>query len=291
MKFGFCLPNYGGKIRPEEMIESAILAESTGFDSVWATDHIIVPRKFAQPYGDLVEPLVTLSYIAAKTDSVRLGSSIIVVPQRNPILVAKQVASLDRLSRGRVILGTGVGWMEEEFRFLNADFKSRGKFFDESIQLMRALWKDEFVTFSSGSFKLRDAVFLPKPKNQIPIWIGGGSMTAIRRASRLGDGWHPVGLAPLQVERGVKMIRRRGRKVTISLRITTDLKGGRSSYRAASGEEQVGLAGSRQDIVRTIEVYESAGVEYFVVFLNSPNSDQLFEDMKKFSSDILRSFK
>jgi alkanesulfonate monooxygenase SsuD/methylene tetrahydromethanopterin reductase-like flavin-dependent oxidoreductase (luciferase family) len=161
MKFGFCLPNYGGKIRPEDMIESAILAERTGFDSVWATDHIIVPTKFTQPYGDLVEPLVTLSYIAAKTDTVRLGSSIIVVPQRNPILVAKQVASLDRLSRGRVILGTGVGWLEEEFRYLNADFKRRGKFFDESIQLMRALWKDELVSLSIGFFKLRDAVFLP----------------------------------------------------------------------------------------------------------------------------------
>lgn len=291
MKFGFCVPNYGGKIRPDEMVESAILAESTGFDSVWATDHIIVPTKFTHPYGDLVEPFVILGYIAAKTESVRLGSSIIVIPQRNPVLVAKQAAALDRLSRGRMILGAGVGWLEEEFRYLNANFKRRGKFLDESIQLMRALWKDDLVSFSGSFFRIRDAVFFPKPARPIPIWIGGDSASAIRRASRLGDGWHPVGISPPRIERGVKIIRKSGRKVTISLRISADMKGGRPSYRSASGEKRVGLSGSRQDIVRMVEDYVSAGVEHFVVFINSPNSEQLFADIKKFSSDLVRSFK
>ncbi len=291
MKFGFCVPNYGGKFRPDEMVESAIIAESAGFDSVWATDHIIVSSKFSHPYGDLVEPFVILSYIAAKTDTVHLGSSIIVIPLRNPILVAKQAAALDRLSRGRMILGAGAGWLEEEFRYLNADFKRRGKFLDESINLMRALWKDDLVSFSGSFFRLRDAVFSPKPAKPIPIWIGGDSASAIRRASRLGDGWHPVGVSPTQIEKGVKIIRKGGRKVTISLRIAVDMRGGRPSYRSGSGEKRVGLSGSRQDIVRGVEDYKSAGVEHFVLFMNSTGREQLFADMKKFSSEILRSFK
>jgi len=123
------------------------------------------------------------------------------------------------------------------------------------------------------------------------FWIGGSSGAAMKRASRLGDGWHPVGVAPAQIERGVKIMRKMGRKVTISLRVAVDLKGGPTSHKSVSGQRMVSVTGSRQDIVRSIEEYSSAGVEHFVVSLDSSDSEQLFQDVKKFSSDIVRSFK
>lgn len=125
----------------------ARVCEETGFDSVWATDHIVMPKEQREPYGQLLEPFVTLSYIAASTEKLRLGTSSIVLPQRNPVLVAKQAASLDVFSGGRVILGMGIGWAEKEFGYLGADFRRRASIMEEGVRLMRSLWSDETVSF------------------------------------------------------------------------------------------------------------------------------------------------
>src|SRR5262249_37565967 len=137
MKFGLLLPNYGPTASPEIITSSARLAEDVGFDSVWTTDHVLVPKEQAVPYGNLLESLIALTIAASATSRIRLGTSIIVMPQREPVLLAKQLAALDLMSGGRLILGIGSGWMEPEFRYLNADFKQRGKIFEESLQAMR----------------------------------------------------------------------------------------------------------------------------------------------------------
>ncbi len=291
MKFGLCVPNFGAKISSKDLVTLAVAAEANGFDSVFVTDHIIMPESQIEPYGELLEPLVTLTYIAAKTSTLKLGTSILVIPQRHPILVAKQVAALDRFSDGRVILGLGAGWAEEEFGFLNADFKRRGKVFDESIALMRRLWTEDRVSFSGRFFKVANAVFLPKPfQTHLPLWIGGTSDWAIRRAAELGDGWHPVGVDPQHLERGAGKIRRSGRKVTISLRITTDVRKKRDEYSSATGERRVSLSGRRDEIFSRLEEYKRAGLEYLVPYIFRESADEIVADVKKFASEIVGSY-
>src|SRR2546427_522263 len=238
MQFGFCLPNFGGTVSPAKMVESGILAEELGFDSIWSTDHVIVPRENIEPYGNLVEALVSLSYVAAKTEHVKLGTSIIVLTQRNPILVAKEAAALDVLSNGRLILGVGAGWLKPEFDLLGENFRNRGRRFDESLRLMRSIWTEDVINFTGEFYKIKNAVSLPRPRKLIPILIAGSSKAAIRRAANLGDGWHPVGVTPEQLEAGASIIRRRKRKAVISARLRIDLGKLDRKYVAASGEPQ-----------------------------------------------------
>ncbi len=189
MKFGYVLPNYGDRISPSELLEISELCEAEGFDSVWATDHVIMPLELKEPYSQVLEPLTTLAFIAARTEKLRVGTSILVMPQRNPILVAKQAATLDVFSNGRLVLGLGAGWAEKEYGFLNSDFSKRGSVFDESIRLMKILWREDLVNFEGKFFNIKNALFLPKPVNRgIPVWIGGNGTLAVKRA-----GWGTAG--------------------------------------------------------------------------------------------------
>jgi len=291
MKFGYILPNFGDKITAEELVEISRVCEEVGFDSVWATDHIIMPAELREPYGQLLEPLVTLSFVAAATEKLRVGTSIIVLPQRNPILLAKQAAALDVFSRGRLILGVGAGWAEREFQYLNADFRRRGSVFDESIRLIRKLWADEVVDFEGRYFSVRGAVFLPKPvQKQIPIWIGGTTESAVMRAVRLGDGWHPVGLDVEAFRRGAEAVRRHGRDLTLSIRMTVDVRKKREPYVAATGERRAVVSGSRKEIIAQIEAYREAGLQYFCASVLHPRAEDIIADLRKFSSEIIGSY-
>lgn len=291
VKFGFILPNFGDKITAEQLVEISRVCEESGFDSVWATDHVIMPVEQREPYGQLLEPLVTLSFVAAATKKLRVGTSIIVLPQRNPILLAKQVAALDVFSRGRVILGAGAGWAEKEFLYLNADFRRRGSVFDESIRLIRRLWADDVIDFEGKYFNVKGAIFLPKPaQKHVPVWIGGGSEAAARRAARLGDGWHPVGLDVDAFRRGAEIAREGGRRLTLSIRMTVDVRKRREPYVAATGERRVAVSGSSEEIIRQIEEYEEAGLEYFCASVLHPRAEDIIADLKVFSSEIMGSF-
>ena len=291
MKFGFVLPNYGDKIAAKDLVEISRVCEDAGFDSVWATDHIVMPAELREPYGQLLEPFVTLSFVAAATDSVRVGTSSIVLPQRNPILVAKQAAALDVFSGGRVILGMGIGWAEKEFGYLGADFRRRASIMDESVGLMRSLWSDEVVNFESKHFSLHDALFLPKPRQgTIPIWIAGNSDGAVRRAAKAGDGWHPVGLDLEKYRSGAATIGKSGRKVTLSLRVTVDVRKKREDAVARDGERRTSFSGSPAEIRRSMEDYESAGMEYCCASILHPSAAEIISDVRKFASEVIASF-
>jgi probable F420-dependent oxidoreductase len=179
--FGVILPNYGTDSNPERIRRTAALAEELGFDSVWATEHIIVGPEAADPYGRVYDPLVTLAWIAGWTERIELGTSIVLVPLHHPIHLAKEVATVQELSDRPFHLGVGVGWHEAEYRFMGFEFKGRGRRADESIREMRSLWSGDF----SG------AIFEPRPARQPEIWVGGSSDRAVRRALELGDVWHP----------------------------------------------------------------------------------------------------
>ena len=291
MKFGYILPNYGDKISPQELLEISDVCEGAGFDSVWATDHIIMPTELKEPYGQLIEPFTLLAYIASRCEKLKVGTSCIVLPQRNPILVAKQAAALDVLSKGRVILGFGAGWAVKEFGFLNADFGVRGKVMDESIALMRKLWKEDVVNFEGNYFHVKEALFLPKPLNgDIPVWIGGNGPTSIRRVVKLGDGWHPVGPDPEDFASGAAKVRETKKSATLSLRMTTDVRKKREAYIGANNEKRVAVSGTGAEIRKQIDGYANAGLEYYCAAMNHPAASDIVADLRKFSAEVIGSY-
>jgi len=188
--FGVILPNYGLDSNPDGIRRVAELAEELGFDSVWATEHIIVGPEAIDPYGRVYAPLLTLGWIAGWTERIGLGTSIVLVPLHHPMHLAKEVATLQELSGGRFTLGVGMGWHKDEYDFMGVPFKGRGRRGDEAIRLVRALWSG-VRDFEGEFWSLHDATSEPHPSPQPEIWVGGSSERAIRRALEVGDVWHP----------------------------------------------------------------------------------------------------
>jgi probable F420-dependent oxidoreductase len=188
--FGVILPNFGADLSPGRVRSFAETAEALGFDSVWATEHIVVGPEGVEPYGRIYDPLVTLGWIAAQTGRIGLGTSIVLVPLHNPYHLAKEVATLQELSGGRFTLGIGVGWHRDEFDFMGVPFEGRGRRADEAVRLMRALWRGD-DSFEGRFWSYRNATAAPHPSPLPEVWVGGSSEQAIRRARELGDVWHP----------------------------------------------------------------------------------------------------
>ncbi len=208
MKFGLRYASLGRYGNGPAAVELARAAEAAGFDSIWTVEHVVVPHAYQSryPYSasgrmgsgledfPIPDPLIWLAYIASATRTIKLGTAILILPQRNPVVTAKAVATLDHLAGGgRVLLGIGVGWLAEEFAALGLPFADRGPRTDEYVEAMRALWSQECATFK-GRFVSFDRVYcrpLP-PERRIPIIVGGDTMAAARRAGRLGDGYFPA---------------------------------------------------------------------------------------------------
>ncbi len=198
MKLSVEFPSVCYREGPEGVMRFARTLERIGYDHVDMFDHVVmgIPREGrpAGPYNPgmpILEALMTLSYIAAVTSRITLGTEVLVLPQRQPALVAKQVSTLDTLSGGRVRLGVGVGWQESEYEALGENFRDRGARMDEAIRLLRAYWGDQAVSFDSARYRTVAMAMEPKPPqgSRLPIWVGGNSEAAYRRVGRLGDGW------------------------------------------------------------------------------------------------------
>ena len=212
MQFGFYLPNHGPNAQPGPLAQIAQAGDRLGYYCMVAGDHILVPNRIASPYpytvggefptgesGEYFEQLTLLTYLAGVTQRIRLAPSVMIVPYRPPLLAAKILATLDVLSRGRLILGVGVGWMAEEFAALDTPpFAERGAVTDEYLRAYKELWTSPEPEFDGKYVQFSGIQFLPKPVQQPhpPIWVGGQSRAALRRAATLGDGWHPVGAIP-----------------------------------------------------------------------------------------------
>ena len=192
MKFGFVLPNNWGLPDPRSIIDLAVEAEQLGFDSVWVNHHVlnvgyIAERLEDRPYYDA---LTMLDWVAARTEHVKLGTSVLVLPYLHPMVVAKQMATLDRLSGGRVIAGLGVGSLPQENAAMGVGYDDRGAKSDEFIEVMKRLWAPGAASFDGDHYSFSDIVASPKPHHSLPIWIGGSGNPAQRRAARVGDAWH-----------------------------------------------------------------------------------------------------
>ncbi|WP_432946022.1 TIGR03619 family F420-dependent LLM class oxidoreductase [Kribbella sp. CA-253562] len=178
------LPDESAAMSPERLVELAVVAEELGYGTAWLPDHLLPPGAFGSTYGGVYEPLVTIGYLAARTTRIRFGTSVLVLPMRSPYVVAKQAATLHRLSGERLVLGIGAGWEAAEFAAVGASFEDRGRRTDESLAIIRGLFAGED----------RDGVFEPKPRTTVPIMIGGTTRPALRRAARFGDEWQGLGL-------------------------------------------------------------------------------------------------
>jgi len=271
MKLGIHLPHIGRKAGPDSIRRAALQAEALGLDDVWVSEHIIVPKDGGYPPSpNFWDPVLTLTWAAAVTSRVRLGTSVLVLPLRHPLPLAKELATLQNLSGGRLILGAGVGWLEAEFDALGVPFKERGRRMDEGIAMMRAVWSQDPVTFDSKWIPARidNMRSQPMPVVPIPIWIGGSSDPAIKRALRL-DGWHGSRVAPDQAAGVVKRFRaeRPGDDFTISIRVNCnasnvgDMRDALQAYRDA-GIQHVMAAPEDRDIetyLATAEAFRRAG--------------------------------
>ncbi|HEY5869297.1 MAG TPA: LLM class F420-dependent oxidoreductase, partial [Candidatus Tectomicrobia bacterium] len=210
MEFGICVPHYGKPVDIASTLGVARSAEELGFASVWVTDHLFVPRTMEIIYRDnMLEPLALLSHLAAVVSRVRLGTSVLILPYRNPIIVAKMLATIDQLSHGRLIFGAAVGWMEEEFHALKVPFAERGALSDESLRIIRAHWSGGVVDHQGTFYRYSDMQASPRPVQQPgpPIWIGGNSARARRRVAALGDGWHSSSLNAAAMAPGCAHVR------------------------------------------------------------------------------------
>jgi probable F420-dependent oxidoreductase len=308
MRFGFCLPSEGPLARPDSVVTLAQRAEELGYFAVSVSDHIVIPEVIAAPYpysadhkvgfpADCLEQMTTLSYLAGKTKDVRLMTSIMVAPHRNPVLTAKMLANLDLLSGGRLIVGAGAGWLEEEFAALGVPpFKERGRVFDEYLKVYRELWDRRVSSYKGEFVEFSDMVLSPKPlqKPHIPIWVGGESKSAMRRAATLADGWYPT---PNNTSRPMHTL----------AELTDAVKEFRSMAEEASrdpGDLTIGLgdvkprwlgepwkdrlfSGSLDKIRKDAEECESAGVGYLGVNIRGKTVEETVENMRVFADGVL----
>ena len=288
MLFGFNLPTYGNNTSAESIVKTAVKAEELGYSDIWTIDHTIMARGYAYPYGRIFESLTVLSHVAAKTSRVRIGTSILSIPLRNPILVAKQVVTLDHLSGGRFIFGVGLGKGEDdipEFNYLGADYRRRGEYATEAIKIMKTLWTEENPEHSGKYYKFKDCVFEPKPlqKPHPPIWWAGSSDKALSRVATSGDGWQPITYndRPITPE-DYAMLRKRlegmlnGRKITYSLRIHLDLHVV-SRYRFTTTVEELGPR---------LAAFKRSGAEHVVLDFGDLPAEESLKLMKFFIEDI-----
>jgi probable F420-dependent oxidoreductase len=297
MKFGVCIPNYGETLSVDSMRTVAVEAEKMGYGSIWTTDHLLMSHKSGTPYEKIFESITSLAYLAAHTTTVKLGVSSLILAMRNPVVAIKQLATVDQLSGGRVMLATSSGWNEREFAHLGSDFHTRGKRLDESIKLARKLWAEgASVDFQGRNIpqRISDAVFEPKPtKRHLEIWIAGTSEAAMKRAISLGDAWHP-NVTPLPSFRELVAQFRNlpgGKDKTISVRIPVNVKTKDSIFVGPQGDRRLILSGNMRENKGTISELQKLGVSYVLV-TPSPSgttalADQV-ESLRALSENFIR---
>lgn len=222
MRFGIIFANTGPLVEPDTAAEVMQIAERSGFESAWTVEHVLVPEGYESEYpysrsgrmpgpesSPIPDPLIWLTHVAAHTETLVLGTGILILGQRNPAVVAKEVATLDRLSGGRLRLGVGAGWLREEFEALGIPFEGRGRRLDTNIRALRALWSGEPVTMSEGHVDWKGVISQPTPVNgSVPIIIGGHTEVAARRAGRLGDGFFPGRGSPADLAQLISVMRK-----------------------------------------------------------------------------------
>ncbi len=301
MLIGVAVPNRGPLASPSLLRETILLAERTGYDSLWFADHVVIPEEeTARHPSRWYDPWVAASYACALTSRVKLCFGVIVLPYRSPLPVAKAVASLDQLSGGRVIAGVGSGYMKGEFEALGVSYADRGRRTDEYIHALKVLWTNPLASFEGEFTRFSRVILDPRPLQQPhpPIWIGGASKAAIRRSVALGDGWQPpfsLGTPHSEVESWMGELHRemakqgRTRPLTVSfqaprIRIAGVPAGTQPEYRDG---QRVPMNGTPEEIIQDLRFYQELGADQVVVeFRHAPTPEGHLEAMEYFIRHI-----
>jgi len=290
MEIGAHLPIFGPATTRRVVVDFARRIEALGFDSLWVSDHVVVPFTIRSRYpysktGDFplpptenfLEPLTTLSVVAGATERLKLGTTVLVLPHRHPVLLAKMLATLDQLAPGRVILGAGVGWMKEEIELFGVPHERRGAWSDEALRIIRACWAPaERTVFRGEFFQFDDLGVFPKPApGAIPIWIGGHTPAALRRVVQLGDGWHAAFPAREVMEPALARLREACRAA------------GRD-FSTLTITARIGLASRRpaDEVATEIKGLAELGVSHLVLETRMRELDDMVATYERFARDV-----
>ena len=290
IKFGLCLP-----IRIDTdagfCVDLAVRAEALGFDSVWASDHTVIPSsrvgRFSRVFHD---PFVLLSAAAVRTTSIKVGLSVLIAPYRNPLIAAKSVATLDEVSKGRALLGVGAGWMKREFDILGAEFERRGAYTDEAIDVFRELWGSDTPEFSGEFTEFSDIAFYPKPVSggKLPIYVGGNGEKSAARAAQKGDGWQPTGISPAGYAEKSAFIKNavKGRgDFVFSVR-------NRVSFGSESAKGSMyTFSGDADNVCREVEKFSESGVTLVLFDPEADTTEGITEIVETLGSSVLPRFR
>ena len=293
MKFGLILPSYREGASTESIDGSSETAARLGWDSVFTTDHVLVePSPRSEDYFNIYDALVTVAHVAAKQPTLRVGISVVVVPMRNALVLAKELATLDALSGGRLICGVGVGWNATEFGYVGAAdrFNVRGAYLEEAVAIWRRLWRGDQGEFHGRFHHFEDIRFGPLPPQgeELPIWFGGRDERALERAGRLGNGYHSSASGPSSYEPRVPIIRdaaaQAGRpEPTFSARARVAFGSHESPFFMLTGEPD--------EMVATIREYEALGVSHLAVDFAETDPERCRDLMERFDREVIAAFR
>jgi probable F420-dependent oxidoreductase len=312
MEYGFYLPSGGPAAQPDNLASIAQQGDKLGFFCMVMPDHILQPNQVNSPYpysltGDILaagqsgdgewpEQVTTLAYLAGVTERIRLVTSVMIIPYRNPILTAKMLSTLDMLSKGRLILGAGVGWMEEEFELLNTEpFAERGAVTNEYLRAFIELWTNDNPKFEGKYVNFSDITFLPKPvqKPYPPIWIGGQSKPAIRRAAQIGDCWHPVGaipaapLEPEELAENLVLLHQYAEKAGRDpAAIQVSVKAPLYDAGDSSGPRRR-FSGSPDEVRQDVQTYADVGVTHLIFDFRTADPHRTEDRMARFAEEVM----
>jgi probable F420-dependent oxidoreductase len=288
MKIGLSLSNNQGIEEVQDIVQLAVRAEALGLDSVWASDHVfnvgyVRERIGNRPYYD---PLTILTYVAAQTERITLGTSVLVLPYHHPIRLAKAAATLDVMSGGRLVLGVGVGVIEQELHAMGSPYAERGAITDETIAILKCLWTEDEPSYQGRRYQFSGMAFSPKPlqKPHIPLLIGGTSRAAIRRAARLGNGWHPTAMPPEALRVAMDYLgeqaRAAGRSAAdVPVSISIPMQGGRPG--------RYGLGVDAPEMVEKLHAFERLGVDTVVVSLYTGEAQAMARALEILARDVI----
>ena len=305
MEIGVFLPISGRASGPDTLMQAARSAEEQGFDAVWSADRVVTPWQINTfyPYSEnhefivppdrpFLDSFTCLAFLAGCTEKIMLGISVLVLPYRHPLYWARVATSIERLSKGRLIMGIGVGWMEEEFAALGVPFKERGKMTDEQLQIIERLWSEEHTSFEGQFYSVQDVAFYPKPIQQprIPIWVGGEGMAAMRRTAKYGDAWFPyyIDITPKELRERfdtvLRMAEEAGRNPE-QLHLTCCRAIELTPEPVPQDENR--LRGNSEQLVEALRAYRDIGVDHIALQFMVPRWPDRVEQIERFAHEVM----